>query len=110
MTQNPFIDELHLQGNNISSFGMQQICQSLTNTSTRVKVINMQWNNIGNGLEGIKALLQMVKTNSSVVQVDIRNNYIGNDMVDQIAMIIKDSRGLKSLLLGWNQINNDGVK
>jgi len=98
---------LHLRGNNISAAGFETICQALKG-ATRIKTISAEWNNVGSDISGLVALHQLLKANTTIEIVDLKNNRLGPSAARVIADIIRDSSSVKKLDLRWNEIGEEG--
>ncbi|KAF9945675.1 hypothetical protein BGZ72_001106, partial [Mortierella alpina] len=62
-------------------------------------------NSIGN--EGVKALAEALKTNSTLTTLDLGHNSIGDDGVKTLAEALKTNKTLTNLDLGHNSIGDD---
>jgi len=98
---------LHLRGNNISAAGFETVCQALKG-ATRIKTINAEWNNIGSDISGLVALHQLLKVNTTIEIVDLKNNRLTANCARIIADIIRDSNSVKKIDLRWNEIGEEG--
>lgn len=68
--------------------------------------MNLEWNCIGIWDEGIKSIADGLAVNSTLEEIDLRNNKIGPHGVQALALSIKHNTVLQKMDLRWN---NSGI-
>ncbi|KAI9139997.1 hypothetical protein BKA69DRAFT_1039607 [Paraphysoderma sedebokerense] len=106
---NTTVRKLDLRGNNIRSEGAVSIAQ-LIKVNSAIKTLSLEWNCIGVWDTGVKAIADALKMNTTLVELDLRNNKIGPSGVEVLALSLKHNTGLKRLDLRWNNAGLMGGK
>lgn len=104
----PHYAEVDLKSNKITSNGLLKLCEAFQNMNN-LKVLSLNNNYLGTdnrGMEGLYSLL--VSMNSSLEELNLRNNQINDGSVKVIADFIKDSGCLRKLDLRYNKISTLG--
>ncbi len=109
LSENTNFEYLEIRGNNISAVGFSAICDGLRG-ARRIKSISAEWNQIGSDPSGLIALNELIRTKSTIVSLDLRNNHIGYNSAGSISNIIKECETLQNLDLRWNDLGDDGAK
>ncbi|OQS07351.1 hypothetical protein THRCLA_00637 [Thraustotheca clavata] len=98
---------LDLRGNRIQADGMVHLASFLKHNTTII-TLNLEWNCVGVLEHGIEALAEALAMNSTLTQLDLRNNSIGPDGATILATGLKRNRTLQELDLRWNEIGSVG--
>ena len=78
LNKNNAISVLELKGNNITGNGFIEIFQALRN-NFKLKVLDLEWNFLGDNINGIEALTSFLSENRSLSHIDLKNNKILGD-------------------------------
>lgn len=101
--ERPTLSVVDLKGNNIGAAGVESLRGLFRNSN--VKRVCLQWNYLGH--EGAtEALAEVLKENSSIVEIDLRNNRISDKGAAALARALPSVRVLEKLDLRWNEITN----
>eukprot|EP00697_Spironema_sp_BW2_P008275 gnl/Spiro4/22821_TR11249_c0_g1_i2.p1 gnl/Spiro4/22821_TR11249_c0_g1~~gnl/Spiro4/22821_TR11249_c0_g1_i2.p1 ORF type:complete len:662 (-),score=237.40 gnl/Spiro4/22821_TR11249_c0_g1_i2:191-2092(-) len=103
----PNVRSLDLRGSNIRGDGAEALADAIR-TSTTLKSINLEWNAIGLGEKGFKALCDGLALNNSVTHVDLRNNHISAEGARSFAALLRRNVVLQSADLRWNNLGLKG--
>ena len=90
------MEYLDLRGNSIRSDGAVALGQMLKVNSTLKKVC-LEWNCIGIWESGIAALADSLSINQTLEELDLRNNKIGPQGVQALAVGLKHNTRLRRL-------------
>jgi hypothetical protein len=107
LRDNALLQSLDLRGNNIRADGIVVVAHALQVHQT-LKSICFKWNHIGSHIRGIQALCDVLKENTTIMQVDIRNNKIGVDGARVIADMIRENTAITHLDISWNDFGVEG--
>ena len=100
---------INIRGNDISGPGFAELCEALIYCPSLTK-ISAEWNNIGSDSAGLIALQKLLKENTRISWIDLRNNQIGSKCVGILSKIISQAKAPLYIDLRWNQINDDGAR
>jgi len=91
---NTTLEELYLQWNQIKSAGGITIVNGLKSAS-KLKVLDLSWNSLGqNGSQFAKAFATYIGANTTLVHLDLSNNYITMEDAKVIAEELKHNHTL----------------
>ena len=91
--------KLHLDGNNISNYGMTHLGDALTFNKT-LKRLDLSRNKIGDA--GAQALAIALKSNKTLDTIDLSFNEIGDDGANALVKALKTNKTVKKLYLHGN--------
>ncbi|KAI8930191.1 hypothetical protein BC831DRAFT_547078 [Entophlyctis helioformis] len=98
---NATVTHLDLRGNSIRADGAMALGQMLKVNST-LKSLNLEWNCIGIWEAGIRAIADALSINQTLEELDVRNNKIGPQAIQNVALCLKHNTKLRKLDLRWN--------
>eukprot|EP01083_Nonionella_stella_P284795 969536_1 len=106
---------LDLRGNAITAEGGDFIGEMLNcslNTHQPVQFLNLEWNRLGVGSPGgfPYGLSEALKGNTTLRVLDLRNNSIGTNGAQSVAVFLEFNQALERLDLRWNSIGSAGAK
>jgi len=101
------ITNLDLRGNNIGFEGIRCIADML-HTNKTIQILSLEWNVIGSNDAGVGLLAACLEVNSTLKELDIRNNRIGPEGASAVARAMKSNTGLCSIDIRWNEIGTKG--
>ncbi|XP_014292855.1 leucine-rich repeat-containing protein 45 isoform X7 [Halyomorpha halys] len=102
------ISELNLFGNNMNSTSVIQLGKMLS-INKSIKILTLNWNNIGESLEAFSAFCGGLSQNESLEYLDLRNNQISSADANELSAALQQNHSLKFLDLRWNKLKNKGV-
>eukprot|EP01028_Stygiella_incarcerata_P011398 TRINITY_DN643_c1_g1_i1.p1 TRINITY_DN643_c1_g1~~TRINITY_DN643_c1_g1_i1.p1 ORF type:complete len:1217 (+),score=310.72 TRINITY_DN643_c1_g1_i1:134-3784(+) len=94
---------LHLDGNRFGSDAADGLA-SFIEKSKAIKKLSLRDANLGPA--GIKAILQALAENASLLELDVRGNQCGDDIADAFALCFKKNTTLVHFDLGTNRIRS----
>jgi len=100
---------INIRGNDISGPGFAELCEALIYCPSLTK-ISAEWNNIGSDSAGLLALQKLLKANTRISWIDLRNNQIGTKCVGILSKLISQAKAPLYIDLRWNQISDDGAR
>ena len=109
MEEHDVHSELDLHGNNISGKGIINLSRYLSKT-INLKELCLEWNNLGNSNDAFEVFCSAIGENSSIINLDLRNNCITEAGATALAALIRSNTCLKKLDLRWNEIGTDGIR
>ena len=99
------ISQLNIQSNQIGDKKISIIANYIKDKSIKLKIIKMQSNFIG--LEGSKAIAELLKNNQYLISINLAGNPLGYKGVKNICNSIQSNPNvLEELLLNFTQCNN----
>jgi len=107
LRDNALLQTLDLRGNNLRADGIVVLAHALQVHST-LKAICLKWNHVGSHVRGVQALCDVLKDNTTVMNLDLRNNKIGVDGARVIADMIRENTTLTHIDLSWNDFGVEG--
>ncbi|XP_063078008.1 leucine-rich repeat-containing protein 45 [Engraulis encrasicolus] len=103
LCSNATIRFLDLKGNNLRSSGAEALGKLLVRNKT-IRRLVLEWNALGMWDEAFSMLCEGLATNSSLAQLDLRNNQITHQGAAELGMVLKRNSTLQELDLRWNNI------
>ncbi|KAI5617649.1 leucine-rich repeat-containing protein 45 [Silurus asotus] len=100
---NTTVKLLDLKGNNLRGAGAEALGKLLMRNKTLQRLV-LEWNAIGMWEEGFSVFCEGLASNSSLTQLDLRNNQINHQGAAEIALALKRNSILRELDLRWNNI------
>eukprot|EP00928_Gymnodinium_smaydae_P071662 TRINITY_DN55197_c0_g1_i1.p2 TRINITY_DN55197_c0_g1~~TRINITY_DN55197_c0_g1_i1.p2 ORF type:complete len:435 (-),score=141.07 TRINITY_DN55197_c0_g1_i1:132-1436(-) len=107
--ENVLLKNIDLRGNNIRADGLVVLAHSLR-SSTNITSFCLKWNHVGSHERGIRALCDVLRGNTTITNVDLRNNKIGPECGPLLGEMLRDNRGITHLDLSWNDLGVEGGK
>ncbi|CAK4078893.1 unnamed protein product [Aphanomyces euteiches] len=84
------------------------ILAAMLKTNVTLVHVNLEWNCIGVLDHGMEALASALALNTALTCLDLRNNSIGPDGAILLAQTLRRNRTLEELDLRWNDIGSSG--
>lgn len=109
MRENSLLKTVDLRGNNIRADGLVVLSHALRSSSS-VCSFCMKWNHVGSHERGLRALCDVLKANTTLTHLDLRNNKIGAECGGFFGDMLKENNTLSHLDLSWNDIGPEGGK
>jgi hypothetical protein len=103
LKKNDTIEVLELKGNNIRSDGAIALGKMLK-VNQSIKTLVLEWNCLGIWESGFQGLVEPLSMNSTLEDLDLRNNRIGPNGGVYLAKHLKSNTGLKRVDLRWNAL------
>lgn len=100
---------MDLRGNNIRADGLVVLAHALR-SCTNVVSVCLKWNHVGSHERGVKALCDVLKTNTTLTHLDVRNNKIGPECGPLFGEMLQNNRDITHLDLSWNDLGVEGGK
>lgn len=107
MRENAILKTVDLRGNNIRADGLVVLAHALR-SSPNVVSLGFKWNHVGSHVRGMQALCDVLKENTTVTSVDLRNNKIGSESGPVLGDMLQANHTLSHLDLSWNELGPDG--
>ncbi|KAJ8326783.1 hypothetical protein QVD99_005432 [Batrachochytrium dendrobatidis] len=101
LKSNTTVTYLDLRGNSIRADGAIALGQMLKVNST-LKSLNLEWNCVGIWEAGVKSIADALTLNQSLEELDLRNNKIGPQASQHVALSLKHNTRLRRLDYRWN--------
>uniref|UniRef100_A0A3B4Z357 Leucine rich repeat containing 45 n=1 Tax=Stegastes partitus TaxID=144197 RepID=A0A3B4Z357_9TELE len=92
-----------LQGNNLRSTGAEMLGKLLAHNKTLRRLV-LEWNALGVWDEAFSLFCDGLASNTSLTQLDLRNNQINHHGASELALALKCNHTLEVLDLRWNNI------
>ncbi|XP_072312467.1 leucine-rich repeat-containing protein 45 [Eucyclogobius newberryi] len=103
LTRNTSLKVLDLKGNNLRAAGAEVLGRLLAQTNSLNRLV-LEWNALGLWDEAFSLFCEGLASNSSVKQLDLRNNQINPQGVSELSQALKRNNSLEMLDLRWNNI------
>ncbi|KAK3529234.1 hypothetical protein QTP70_021919 [Hemibagrus guttatus] len=116
LCSNTTVKLLDLKGNNLRGAGAEALGKLLVRNKTLQSAgylsssshvifrLVLEWNALGMWEEGFSVFCEGLASNSSLIQLDLRNNQINHQGAAEIALALKRNSVLQELDLRWNNI------
>ena len=101
------LQHLDLKGNCIGLGGAEALAD-LVRHSRSLLVLALEWNAVGSCDAGVRALASALERNSSLTELDLRNNCIGPEGGVALARALRGNSSLRVLDLRWNELGSGG--
>mmetsp|Transcript_23623 Transcript_23623/g.67736 ORF Transcript_23623/g.67736 Transcript_23623/m.67736 type:complete len:434 (-) Transcript_23623:112-1413(-) len=109
MRENVILKTIDLRGNSIRADGLVVLAHALRSGSS-VTSMCLKWNHVGSHERGVQALCDVLRTNQSMVHLDVRNNKIGPECGRLLGEMLRENSTLTHLDLSWNDLGPEGGK
>ncbi|XP_023120972.2 leucine-rich repeat-containing protein 45 [Amphiprion ocellaris] len=103
MFGNTTVKVLSLKGNNLRSTGAEMLGKLLARNKTLRRLV-LEWNALGVWDEAFSLFCDGLASNTSMKQLDLRNNQINHHGASELALALKRNNTLEVLDLRWNNI------
>ncbi|MCI4384022.1 hypothetical protein PGIGA_G00033440 [Pangasianodon gigas] len=103
LCSNTTVKLLDLKGNNLRGAGAEALGKLLVRNKILQRLV-LEWNALGMWEEGFSVFCEGLASNSSLIQLDLRNNQINHQGAAEIALALKRNSVLRELDLRWNNI------
>lgn len=100
---NTTVQRLDLKGNNLRAAGAGALGKVLRQNKS-IQSLTLEWNNLGMWDDAFAAFCGGLATNSTLRQLDLRNNQISHKGAEELALALKGNTTLQQLDLRWNNI------
>jgi len=109
MRENVMLKTMDLRGNNIRADGLVVLSHALRSAANVVSVC-LKWNHVGSHERGVRALCDVLKRNTTVTHMDVRNNKIGPECGPLFGEMLQNNHDITHLDLSWNDLGVEGGK
>lgn len=109
MRENVTLKTMDLRGNNIRADGLVVLAHALRSSNSVVSIC-LKWNHVGSHERGVRALCDVLKVNSSITHLDLRNNKIGAECGPILGEMLRENHTITHLDLSWNDLGVEGGK
>mmetsp|Transcript_52842 Transcript_52842/g.115964 ORF Transcript_52842/g.115964 Transcript_52842/m.115964 type:complete len:472 (+) Transcript_52842:53-1468(+) len=106
---NSLLKSLDLRGNNIRADGAVVLAHAIKNNDS-LQSVCLKWNHIGSHPRGIQAICDVLKTNKTITQLDLRNNKIEAEGGAALAEMLKGNSTVTHIDMSWNDLGVEGGK
>ncbi|XP_054457252.1 leucine-rich repeat-containing protein 45 isoform X1 [Anoplopoma fimbria] len=100
---NTTVKVLDLKGNNLRSTGAEVLGKLLARNKTLRRLV-LEWNALGVWDEAFSLFCEGLASNSTLTQLDLRNNQINHHGAAELALALKRNTAVQALDLRWNNI------
>ncbi|XP_047401740.1 leucine-rich repeat-containing protein 45 isoform X3 [Sciurus carolinensis] len=94
---------LDLKGNNLRAAGAEALGKLLRQNQS-IQSLTLEWNNLGTWEDAFATFCGGLAANSTLQQLDLRNNQISHKGAEELALALKGNATLQQLDLRWNNI------
>uniref|UniRef100_A0A8C3YPU6 Leucine rich repeat containing 45 n=1 Tax=Catagonus wagneri TaxID=51154 RepID=A0A8C3YPU6_9CETA len=100
---NTVVRFLDLKGNNLRAAGAEALGKLLQQNKS-IQSLTLEWNNLGTWEAAFATFCGALAANSTLRQLDLRNNQISHKGAEELALALRSNAGLQQLDLRWNHI------
>ncbi|XP_034363522.1 leucine-rich repeat-containing protein 45 [Arvicanthis niloticus] len=100
---NTSVQHLDLKGNNLRATGAEALGKLLRQNKS-LQSLTLEWNNLGMWEDAFATFCGGLAANSTLRQLDLRNNQISHKGAEELALALKGNTTLQQLDLRWNNI------
>ncbi|XP_008826531.1 leucine-rich repeat-containing protein 45 isoform X1 [Nannospalax galili] len=100
---NTIVQFLDVKGNNLRAAGAEALGKLLRQNRS-IQSLTLEWNNIGAWEDAFATFCGALAANSTLQQLDLRNNQISHKGAEELALALKGNTSLQQLDLRWNNI------
>uniref|UniRef100_A0A8C9Q812 Leucine rich repeat containing 45 n=1 Tax=Spermophilus dauricus TaxID=99837 RepID=A0A8C9Q812_SPEDA len=100
---NTVIRFLDLKGNNLRAAGAEALGKLLRQNQS-IQSLTLEWNNLGTWEDAFATFCGGLAANSTLQQLDLRNNQISHKGAEELALALKGNATLQQLDLRWNNV------
>lgn len=108
---NKHLTHVHIPRNNIGDKGVVWLCSALLD-NRQVRMLDLGGNNIGLSRDntGAEAIARLLRSNSTLRDLNLDTNLIGDDGAKHIAAALRDNTTLERLVLSSCSIGLEGIR
>ncbi|XP_051851286.1 leucine-rich repeat-containing protein 45 isoform X1 [Antechinus flavipes] len=103
LCSNTVVKYLDLKGNNLRAMGAEALGKLLRQNKS-IQSLVLEWNNLGMWEESFSLFCEGLRANTTLQQLDLRNNQINHKGAEELAMALKNNSTLQDIDLRWNNI------
>ncbi|XP_013361498.1 PREDICTED: leucine-rich repeat-containing protein 45 isoform X2 [Chinchilla lanigera] len=103
LSANTVMRLLDLKGNNLRAAGAEALGKLLRQNQS-IQSLTLEWNNLGTWEEAFTTFCRGLAANSTLRQLDLRNNQISHKGAEELALALQGNATLQQLDLRWNNI------
>ncbi|XP_076856907.1 leucine-rich repeat-containing protein 45 isoform X2 [Brachyhypopomus gauderio] len=103
LCSNTMVKVLDLKGNNLRGAGAEALGKLLVRNKALQRLV-LEWNALGMWEDGFSIFCEGLASNSSLIQLDLRNNQINHQGAAELALALKRNSVLQHLDLRWNNM------
>ncbi|KAM9006628.1 leucine-rich repeat-containing protein 45 isoform X1 [Sarcophilus harrisii] len=103
LCSNTVVKYLDLKGNNLRAMGAEALGKLLRQNKS-IQSLILEWNNLGMWEESFSLFCEGLRANTTLQQLDLRNNQINHKGAEELAMALKNNSTLQDIDLRWNNI------
>ncbi|KAM7334727.1 hypothetical protein ACRRTK_008047 [Alexandromys fortis] len=103
LCDNTTVQRLDLKGNNLRAAGAGALGKLLRQNKS-IQSLTLEWNNLGMWDDAFATFCGGLAANSTLRQLDLRNNQISHKGAEELALALKGNTTLQQLDLRWNNI------
>ncbi|CAM4706344.1 unnamed protein product [Leuciscus chuanchicus] len=103
LCSNTTVKVLDLKGNNMRGTGAEALGQLLVRNKTLRRLV-LEWNALGMWEEGFSIFCEGLASNTSLTQLDLRNNQMNHQGATELCVALKRNSTLQELDVRWNNM------
>ncbi|KAM6162972.1 leucine-rich repeat-containing protein 45 [Rhynchocyon petersi] len=103
LSSNSVLRLLDLKGNNLCAVGAEALGRLLRQNKS-IQSLTLEWNNLGAWEEAFASFCTGLGANTTLRQLDLRNNQVNHKGAEELALALKANHSLQHLDLRWNSI------
>ncbi|XP_072501476.1 leucine-rich repeat-containing protein 45 [Notamacropus eugenii] len=103
LCSNTVVRYLDLKGNNLRAIGAEALGKLLRQNKS-IQSLILEWNNLGMWEESFSLFCEGLGANTTLQQLDLRNNQINHKGAEELVMALKNNSTLLDIDLRWNNI------
>ncbi|XP_036610616.1 leucine-rich repeat-containing protein 45 [Trichosurus vulpecula] len=103
LCSNSVVRYLDLKGNNLRAIGAEALGKLLRQNKA-IQRLTLEWNNLGMWEESFSLFCEGLGANTTLQQLDLRNNQINHKGAEELAVALKNNSTLLDIDLRWNNI------
>ncbi|XP_074080953.1 leucine-rich repeat-containing protein 45 [Macrotis lagotis] len=103
LCSNTVLRYLDLKGNNLRAIGAEALGKLLRQNKS-IQSLILEWNNLGMWEESFSLFCEGLGANTTLLQLDLRNNQINHKGAEELALALKNNSTLQEIDLRWNNI------
>ncbi|XP_020856516.1 leucine-rich repeat-containing protein 45 [Phascolarctos cinereus] len=103
LCSNTVVRYLDLKGNNLRAVGAEALGKLLRQNKA-IQSLILEWNSLGMWEESFSLFCEGLGANTTLQQLDLRNNQINHKGAEELAMALKNNSTLLDIDLRWNNV------
>uniref|UniRef100_A0A8C5JYX2 Leucine rich repeat containing 45 n=1 Tax=Jaculus jaculus TaxID=51337 RepID=A0A8C5JYX2_JACJA len=100
---NTIVRLLDLKGNNLRASGAEALGKLLRQNQS-IQSLTLEWNSLGSWEDAFATFCGGLAANSTIQQLDLRNNQISHKGAEELALALRGNTTLQQLDLRWNNL------